>query len=150
MASEEIRQVGEAIAALRDQFGVTQYELAITTGGSTSLISRLEKGTQDVPLAKLSAIAAYFGLTVGQLVDCEIHKANGPVRRLPRPAPPGRPPAERYLTTEEVAEMARTAASTVRYWRMNGKGPKGIKRGRRVLYPLSAVEAWLRGEEASE
>lgn len=54
---------------------------------------------------------------------------------------------ERYLTTEEVAEVARTAASTVRYWRHVGKGPRGIKRGRRVLYPESAVTAWLQGED---
>jgi hypothetical protein len=58
--------------------------------------------------------------------------------------------AEKFLTTEEVAEMARTGASTVRYWRMLGKGPAGVKRGRRVLYPESAVEAWLRGEDDAE
>lgn len=50
---------------------------------------------------------------------------------------------ERYLTTEEVAEIARTAPSTVRYWRHLGKGPEGVKRGRRVLYPESGVEQWL-------
>lgn len=55
--------------------------------------------------------------------------------------------AEKFLTTEEVAEMARTGASTVRYWRMVGKGPKGVKRGRRVLYPESVVERWLAGED---
>jgi DNA-binding transcriptional MerR regulator len=50
---------------------------------------------------------------------------------------------EKYLTTEEVAEVARTAPSTVRYWRMIGKGPHSVKRGRRVLYPQSALEDWL-------
>lgn len=54
---------------------------------------------------------------------------------------------EKYLTTEEVAEAARTAPSTVRYWRHIGKGPKGVKRGKRVLYPESAVVAWLAGED---
>lgn len=54
---------------------------------------------------------------------------------------------ERYLTTEEVALMARTVPSTVRYWRMVGKGPKGVKRGRRVLYAESAVERWLADDE---
>jgi hypothetical protein len=43
--------------------------------------------------------------------------------------------------------MARTGASTVRYWRMIGKGPKGVKRGRRVLYPESVVERWLTGDD---
>ncbi|MEU5668966.1 helix-turn-helix domain-containing protein [Micromonospora sp. NPDC047753] len=50
---------------------------------------------------------------------------------------------ERYLTTEEVAEVARTSPSTVRYWRHIGKGPRGIKRGKRVLYAESAVTQWL-------
>lgn len=54
---------------------------------------------------------------------------------------------EKYLTTEEVAEAARTAPSTVRYWRHVGKGPHSVKRGRRVLYPQTAVERWLAGEE---
>lgn len=54
---------------------------------------------------------------------------------------------EKYLTTEEVAEAARTSPSTVRYWRHVGKGPASVKRGRRVLYPETVVEAWLRGDE---
>lgn len=52
---------------------------------------------------------------------------------------------EKYLTTEEVAEIARTAPSTVRYWRHVGKGPVGVKRGRRVLYAESVVAKWLEG-----
>ncbi|MCG5462175.1 helix-turn-helix domain-containing protein [Micromonospora sp. MED01] len=56
---------------------------------------------------------------------------------------------EKYLTTEEVAEVARTAPSTVRYWRHIGKGPKGIRRGKRVLYAESEVSAWLsEGDES--
>jgi hypothetical protein len=45
-----------------------------------------------------------------------------------------------WLTTDEVATRYRTAAATVRYWRMIGYGPKGVKVGRRVLYPVAAVE----------
>ncbi|MFJ8687181.1 helix-turn-helix transcriptional regulator [Micromonospora wenchangensis] len=54
---------------------------------------------------------------------------------------------EKYLTTEEVAAVARTVPSTVRYWRHLGKGPKGIKLGKRVLYPESAVAAWLASKD---
>lgn len=54
---------------------------------------------------------------------------------------------EKYLTTEEVAEVTRTSPSTVRYWRHIGKGPHSIKRGRRVLYPQSGVERWLTSDE---
>jgi DNA-binding transcriptional MerR regulator len=58
---------------------------------------------------------------------------------------------EKYLTTEEVAEAARTAPSTVRYWKMIGKGPHSVKRGRRVLYAESEVERWLaHGNEGNE
>ncbi|KNB51914.1 helix-turn-helix transcriptional regulator [Streptomyces caatingaensis] len=39
-----------------------------------------------------------------------------------------------YLTTAEVAERYRTAESTVRYWRQAGKGPRGVKIGKCVLY----------------
>lgn len=54
---------------------------------------------------------------------------------------------ERYMTTEEVAEMARTSPSTVRYWRMSKKLDFGVKRGRKVLYPQSKIERWLAGED---
>ncbi|WP_330246270.1 helix-turn-helix domain-containing protein [Streptomyces sp. NBC_00562] len=50
-----------------------------------------------------------------------------------------------YLTTTEVAERYRTAESTVRYWRQIGKGPRGIKIGKRVLYPEAEL---LRYEQA--
>lgn len=47
------------------------------------------------------------------------------------------------LTTQEVASLLRTSASTVRYWRHRGYGPQGIRTGRRVLYRASDVDAWL-------
>lgn len=50
---------------------------------------------------------------------------------------------ERYLITEEVAELARTTPATVRYWRHCGKGPRWLKPGRRCLYRESDVRAWL-------
>ncbi|MFJ8308763.1 MULTISPECIES: helix-turn-helix transcriptional regulator [unclassified Streptomyces] len=51
----------------------------------------------------------------------------------------------RHLTTSEVAERYRTSESTVRYWRQIGKGPRGIKIGKRVLYPETEL---LRYEQA--
>jgi len=50
-----------------------------------------------------------------------------------------------YLTTMEIAELLRTPVETVRYWRHIGKGPKSFKVGRRVLYALEDVEAFLAG-----
>lgn len=52
-------------------------------------------------------------------------------------------PEEHLLTTAEVAEICRTAPSTVRYWRYQGLGPPGFKAGKRVLYRQSDVTAWV-------
>lgn len=49
----------------------------------------------------------------------------------------------KYLTTEEVAEMLRTPKETVRYWRHIKQGPASFKIGRRVLYALEDVEAFI-------
>jgi excisionase family DNA binding protein len=48
-----------------------------------------------------------------------------------------------YMTTAEVAELLRSPQETVRYWRHLGKGPRCFKVGRRVLYPVADVRAWL-------
>jgi len=55
-----------------------------------------------------------------------------------------------YLLTREVAELLRTAESTVRYWRHVRFGPPSVKVGRRVLYSRVAVLAWLDAQSASE
>jgi len=49
----------------------------------------------------------------------------------------------KYLTTGEVAELLRTPAETIRYWRHAGKGPQSFKVGRRVLYAVEDVEAFI-------
>ena len=57
-----------------------------------------------------------------------------------------------YLTTEELATKLRTSPETVRYWRHEGKGPRSFKVGRRVLYAVVDVEAFIaeaRGERVS-
>lgn len=55
-----------------------------------------------------------------------------------------------YLTTAEVAERYRTADATVRYWRHTGYGPRGVKIGRRVLYPRAEIERFDRERQAAE
>ena len=50
-----------------------------------------------------------------------------------------------FLTTEEVAARYRTSPATIRWWRQTGTyGPKGIKVGRRVLYPEAEIERFER------
>jgi predicted DNA-binding transcriptional regulator AlpA len=54
------------------------------------------------------------------------------------------------MTTAEVAELVRAPASTVRYWRHLGSGPKGFRLGRRVVYARSDVEDWIRQQQAAQ
>ena len=49
-----------------------------------------------------------------------------------------------YLTLAEVATHYRTSPGTVRYWRHIHFGPKGVKLGTRVLYPVAEVERFDR------
>jgi predicted DNA-binding transcriptional regulator AlpA len=53
------------------------------------------------------------------------------------------------LITAEVAELVRAPIETVRYWRHVGKGPKSFKVGRRVLYAIEDVEAWIAQAKAN-
>lgn len=59
-------------------------------------------------------------------------------------------PNDEYITTDEFAKLLRTEASTVRYWRQIGKGPKGFRAGRRVLYSLSEVRKWIASLQEDE
>lgn len=47
------------------------------------------------------------------------------------------------MTLEEVSEMTRVPAATLRYYRHKGTGPKSAKIGGRVMYRREDVEAWL-------
>ncbi len=65
------------------------------------------------------------------------------------------PPAEQgkeqeLLTTAEVADFLRTSASTVRFWRHSGTGPRGFRTGRKVLYRRSDVDLWVDQRAAAE
>lgn len=51
--------------------------------------------------------------------------------------------AQKYMTTNEVADLLRTSPETIRFWRHTGKGPKSFKVGRRVLYAVEDVEAYV-------
>ena len=55
-----------------------------------------------------------------------------------------------YMTTQEVAELLRTHAESVRYWRHIGKGPRSFKIGRRVLYDRRDVENWIDTERQQQ
>jgi len=47
--------------------------------------------------------------------------------------------AQKFLTQDEVANMLGLASCTLRKWRWEGKGPKYLKLGSRVLYRESDI-----------
>lgn len=46
------------------------------------------------------------------------------------------------LTPKEAADRLRTSVGTLSNWRVRGDGPRFIKLGRKVLYPLTEIEAF--------
>lgn len=46
-----------------------------------------------------------------------------------------------HLTPRELASRWKMAEQTLANWRFAGKGPRFIKIGRKVLYPLAEIEA---------
>lgn len=49
-----------------------------------------------------------------------------------------------FLSPEDLAERYGIPVATVYQWRTKGYGPRGIKVGRHVRYPLAACEEWER------
>jgi hypothetical protein len=47
-------------------------------------------------------------------------------------------------TATEVSEKYNIAVGTLANWRSQGRGPEYIKYGRKVLYPVSEMDKWLR------
>ena len=46
------------------------------------------------------------------------------------------------LTTKEAAERLRLTVNTLANWRVRGDGPRFIKMGRKVLYPVAEIVAF--------
>lgn len=49
-----------------------------------------------------------------------------------------------HLLPAEAANRLRTTIGTLANWRVRGCGPRFIKLGRKVLYPIAELEAWER------
>jgi len=47
------------------------------------------------------------------------------------------------LTITEAAELVRAPVATLRYWRHLGTGPRSFRLGRRVVYSLDDLRAWI-------
>lgn len=58
--------------------------------------------------------------------------------------------APELMTTKEVAAHIRKTPHAVRQMRHRGIGPRGFRAGRDVLYPRTAVLAWLAAREQAD
>jgi hypothetical protein len=54
------------------------------------------------------------------------------------------PTGDTYLSNQELADRYGVDIRTVRHWRFDGTGPRGIRFGRHVRYALTEVERWER------
>lgn len=52
-------------------------------------------------------------------------------------------PAKRLYSTEEVAQMLHMTPKGFADMRLNGRGPKGIRIGKRILYRPIDCDRWL-------
>jgi len=53
-----------------------------------------------------------------------------------------------FMVTEEVSKLTRIPPESLRWMRHVGKGPKSFKLGRRCLYAVEDVEAWIEAARA--
>ena len=53
------------------------------------------------------------------------------------------PAGDELLTISEVAAIVRAPIATLRYWRHLGTGPRSFRLGRRVVYRVADLRAWI-------
>jgi predicted DNA-binding transcriptional regulator AlpA len=53
------------------------------------------------------------------------------------------PAGDELLTISEVAAIVRAPLATLRYWRHLGTGPRSFRLGRRVVYRVGDLRAWI-------
>ena len=61
-------------------------------------------------------------------------------QRHPNDPPPA---GDELLTISEVAAIVRAPIATMRYWRHLGTGPRSFRLGRRVVYRVGDLQAWI-------
>jgi hypothetical protein len=78
-----------------------------------------------------------------RLLQVSSHTTKEPTmthQRHPNDPPPA---GDELLTISEVAAIVRAPIATMRYWRHLGTGPRSFRLGRRVVYRLGDLRAWI-------
>jgi transcriptional regulator with XRE-family HTH domain len=79
------KTLGERVARLRKELGITQNQLAKTLGISQQLIAACEAGTRKIPASMLPKLAKLFAVTLEELVGVEkLPSKRGPTSILQR------------------------------------------------------------------
>ena len=52
-----------------------------------------------------------------------------------------------YLTEDEAAHLAKVSAKYLRKLRCVGGGPVYVKAGRRVVYDMADIQAWMQSQK---
>lgn len=52
-------------------------------------------------------------------------------------------PSDKLMTRKQAARLLHVHEKTLVRWAREGKGPGYIRVGRKVLYPVSTLNAWL-------
>ena len=73
------KELGERIAQLRKEHGLTQVQLAKLLGISQQLMTAHERGTRKVPVSMLPKLSKIFGMTIDELLE----NKQAPVKRGP-------------------------------------------------------------------
>ena len=68
LKTDEVRAVGQAIRAMRQQRAMTLDELSERAGLSPSFMSLVERGRSSLALTSLFAVARALGIDVAQLL----------------------------------------------------------------------------------
>jgi predicted DNA-binding transcriptional regulator AlpA len=88
--------------------------------------------------AQMSARGAE--LRLGQVSSHTTKELTMTHQRHPNDPPPA---GDELLTISEVAAIVRAPIATMRYWRHLGTGPRSFRLGRRVVYRVGDLRAWI-------
>jgi transcriptional regulator with XRE-family HTH domain len=79
------QRLGERIASLRRERGLTQVQLAEMLGCSQQQVLSFEKGRRRVPVSTLPGLAKTLGISIEELIGAEAQPAKrGPTPKLQR------------------------------------------------------------------
>ncbi len=76
--------IGERIAALREQHGQTQADLAAEVGCEAAMIGHIEKGRRNLTARMLFAIAEHYRVSADWLWSGDPAALDGPVGEVAR------------------------------------------------------------------